>query len=160
MRRAIELIRNMLFIVVCVAALILVGCSGDGFKERSIKFSFSNADHITVTMNDGMVCLITDSESVKLISDEFSSHTYVKLRDIVKNPDGSKAVTWPSSHSEYTILWEDVNSNNLDTVYILEPNGYIIGYKGHRNKVGDDLNIDIHGWPSGKCHHSRVKTRR
>ena len=128
MKKRVYIITLLLFVM----ALLLAGCSGDGFfSTRRIHFHFKNAEYLQIDNGKPEYTIkITDKDALQKYMEEFESHRYVKL----KGQPGDKYC--------YRLVWYDSEDQVLETISIEEENGHVISHNGKSYKVALDHNID------------------
>lgn len=111
--------------------LLASGCSGEGLKEKKLAFSFDDAAYLLIDSGEPEKAVkITDKDRLQEYADEFRSHKYVKQGE--------------TSTGEYCyrLVWYDEKDQAVETVFIIQENGYRIGHDGSNYKVGADLCIN------------------
>ena len=118
--------KKVLLVVCAFIVLSMVACS-----SRTYKFEIGDATKLTVTSgNTGEKVDITDTESIKHITDNINGLTYSKGEKT--NSDG-----W-----SYTMIWYDKDGNELKKLAVL--NEYTVIYDGRYYKgMEADYEIDL-----------------
>ncbi len=123
--------KSVRIVLIFLLAFSLYGCSNDGLKEKRLQFSFDKAEYLIVDNGKpDFAVRIVDKDTLEELANEFNAHKYVN--------------TSAASDDDYIykLEWYDNNDQIVETLFIIQENGYKIRYNGNDYKVGADQNID------------------
>ncbi len=117
--------------LLCAVLLIICGC-GSG-----LRFDFKDVQSVEITTADARV-KVTDAEAVARLTEQVGGLDYNKVELSFEEADlGYVYDTY------YTLTWYNSDGVAIESIEIVEENGYQIAHDGVVYTVDDDLAVDV-----------------